>query len=229
MDHESHLDPREAGAKAPSEPRMPLEVGEITDEMRQFLLRMFQFGSSTDRDDRREMTGYRPTMSDLQQGDLTPMLSRMPEILRVMMHHPKLFTQITEIGIQLTANGALSPRERELAILRVAWLCHSPYQWGEQVLIANKIGINSEEIERITQGSGASGWSEHEQSILRASEELHENAKVSDSTWSTLSTRFNNQQLLELIVVVGQYQMLAYFVNSLNLHLLNGNMGLVTR
>lgn len=229
MNDKIDCDRPEIGRNALDAPRMSLEVGEITDEIREFLLRMFQFGSSTDREDRREATGYRPTMSDLQNGDLTPLLSSMPEILRVMMHHPTLFTQITDIGIHLTSSGALSPREREIAILRIAWLCHAPYQWGEHVLIARKIGINSEETERITQGSGASRWTEHEQAILSAAEELHETAKISDMTWNTLSKRFNNQQLLELIVVVGQYQMLAYFVNSLNLPLLNGNEGLIAR
>jgi alkylhydroperoxidase family enzyme len=84
-------------------------------------------------DDRREATGYKPTASDLQQGDLASLLAKMPEILRAMLHHPKLFASPTDVGIRLLKDDALSPRERELAILRIGWLCQAPYRWGEHV------------------------------------------------------------------------------------------------
>ena len=229
MNDRNDYDPLSADSTATNEPRIPLEVGEITDEMREFLLRIFEYGSLNDLSDRSEATGYKPTMSGLQYEDLTIILASAPEILRAMVHHPKLFSLITDIGIQLTGYGVLSPRERELAILRVAWLCQSPYQWGEHVLIGKKTGINNEEIERITQGSGVSGWTEHEQAIVRAAEELHGHANISDATWRILSKRFNSQQLLELIVVIGQYQTNAYFVNSMKFQLLSGNQGLNAR
>ncbi len=218
-----------ADTTATNRPRFPLEVGEITDEMREFLLRIFEYGSLNDLSDRSEAAGYRPTMSGLQNDDLTMVLSSAPEILRAMAHHPKLFSLITGIGIQLTGYGVLSPRERELAILRVAWFCQSSYQWGEHVSIGKKTGINSEEIDRITQGSAVSGWTEHEQAILRAAEELHGQASLSDATWKILSKRFNSQQLLELIIVIGLYQTNAYFVNSMKFQLLSGNQGLKAR
>lgn len=215
----------------PAQPRLaPLEVEDLTDEMRQFLLHMFQLGTAlVGGDERKEATGYKPTASDLQQRDLAPLVANMPEILRTMLHHPKLFASLADVGIQLLAGGALSPRERELAILRIGWLCQAPYQWGEHVLIARKLGFTSEEIERVTQGSQAAGWSEHEEAILRATDELFGGAMISDATWEVLSRRFNSRQLIELPVVVGQYQAAAYYQNSLRLRLLNGNLGLEAR
>ena len=81
----------------------------------------------------------------------------------------------------------------------------------------------------LTQGSDSPGWNEHEQAILRAAEELHANAMISDATWATLSKRFDDRQLIELPIVIGQYQAVAYYQNSLKLRLHKGNHGLKAR
>lgn len=75
-----------------------------------------------------------------------------------MLRHPDLFARQVELGIQLLGKGALTARDRELAVLRIGWLCQAPYEWGEHVHIAKSTGITSEEIERITQGSAVAGW-----------------------------------------------------------------------
>ena len=62
----------------------------------------------------------------------------------------------------------MTVRERELAVLRVAWLCRAPYEWGEHVELAKLCGVSAEEIERVTQGSSAAGWSDHECALLLA-------------------------------------------------------------
>jgi alkylhydroperoxidase family enzyme len=156
-------------------------------------------------------------------------VSNLSEIMRTMLRHPDLFVREIDIGIQLLTQGALSNRDRELAILRIGWLCQAPYEWGEHVLVAKHVGVTSEDIERITRGSAAPGWSEHDQAILRAAEELFADAMISDATWATLSKRLDDRQLIELPTVIGQYQAVAYYQNSLRLRLHNGNLGLKAR
>jgi alkylhydroperoxidase family enzyme len=213
------------------EPRIqPLGVEELTHDLMQMIVRMMQINSAINS---REQSVLKELMSDEATGlsavALADRLGNLPEIMRTMLRHPDLFARIADMGIQLLSKGALPGRERELAILRIGWLCQAPYEWGEHVLIAKKLGITSEEIERITQGSHAPGWSEHEQAILRAAEELHEDARISDATWATLAKRFDERQLIELPVVIGQYQTVAYYQNSLRLRLHNGNHGLKAR
>lgn len=214
-----------------SEPRIqPLDVEELTDDLMQIVSRMAQVNSAIDSRDQELLTDL---ISDHAAGTptsgISSQLANLPEIVRTMLRHPDLFARQTDIGIQLLGQGALSGRDRELAILRIGWLCRAPYAWGEHVFIAKKFGITSEEIERITHGSNAPGWSEHEQAILRAAEELHGNAMISDATWATLSIRLNDQQLIELPIVIGQYQTVAYYQNSLRLRLHDGNLGLKAR
>jgi len=214
-----------------SEPRIqPLTVDELSDDLLEIIRRMVQVNSAIDARQKEELTDL---IADHTTGtaaaDLAAQVKNLPEIVRTMLRHPTLFACQTDIGIQLLGRGALSPRDRELAVLRIGWLCQAPYEWGEHVHVAKSIGITSAEIERITQGSNAPGWNEHEQAILRAAEELREKAMISDATWTTLSKRLNDQQLIELPIVIGQYQTVAYYQNSLRLRLHEGNLGLQAR
>lgn len=156
-------------------------------------------------------------------------LSQLPEIVRTMLRHPELFALHTDVGLQLLARGALSLRDRELAILRIAWLCQAPYEWGEHVMVGKRFGLTSEDIARVIDGPDAEGLDEHESAILRAVDELHGDAMISEATWGTLAERLDERQLIELPIIVGQYQTVAYYQNSLRLRLHTGNRGLKAR
>lgn len=213
------------------EPRIhPLEVDELTDDLLQIITRMIQVNlaiGSRDQEMLDELIAV--PEPNTAPADLSTLLANLPEIVRTMLRHPELFARQTDMGIQLLGQGALSGRDRELAVLRIGWLCQAPYEWGEHVHVAKKVGITSAEIERITAGSAAPGWGEHEQAILRAVEELYENAIISDATWATLAKRLDERQLIELPIVIGQYQTVAYYQNSLRLRLHDGNLGLKAR
>jgi alkylhydroperoxidase family enzyme len=212
-------------------PRIPaLEVEELGDDLLQLLTGMIQVNSAVDG---REQQMLIDVLDDHNAGasaaNMSAHFANLPEIMRTMLRHPELFSRQMDIGLQLLSRGALPKRDRELVILRVAWLCQAPYEWGEHVHIAKSVGIASEEIERITYGSDASGWSEHERALLRATEELRADALISDATWSTLTKTLDQRQLIELPIVVGQYQTVAYYQNSLRLRLHDGNPGLTAR
>lgn len=154
-------------------------------------------------------------------------LDAIPEIMFTMCRFPDLWHKLIDLTIEIQgANASLDLRDRKLAILRTGWLCRAPYEFGEHVNQARRAGLTECEIERITVGSSAPEWDEHERAILRAVEELHADAMVSDETWALLSKRLDEHQLVELLVLVGQFVATAYFQNSLRLRLEAGNHGL---
>ncbi len=63
--------------------------------------------------------------------------------------------------------------------------------------------------------AAAPGWSDADADLLRAAEELHADARIGDGTWAALAGRFDPQQLIELCMVVGQYHLVAFTLNSL--------------
>jgi alkylhydroperoxidase family enzyme len=163
-------------------------------------------------------------------GSATPVTAdTIPEFVTTLMRHPDLYYRLTAVSVQLQARGTLPARDRQLAILRKAWLCQAPYVWGEHVKHSNRIGINSEGIERVTQGSSAPGWSEHERAILRAVEDLHADAMISAAAWDVLSKQLDDRQLIELPILVGQFTTMMYLQNSLRMRLGPGNRGLAAR
>ena len=152
----------------------------------------------------------------------------MPEYMRTAVKHPAIFRCQMEMGTAIF-RGKIPPRERELAVLRCGWLCRAPFEWGEHVDIGKRYGLTDEEVERVTQGSSAPGWSEHEAAILRGVEELIADQALTDATWNVLAKSWDEQQLFEFPMMVGQYVATAFVQNSLRIRLADDNPGLSYR
>lgn len=155
-------------------------------------------------------------------------INQLPEYMRTMMKHPALFKCGMEMG-NLLYNGKIPQRERELAILRNAWLCRAPFEWGQHVIIAKRIGISTEEIESARLGSAGGDWSRHEGAVLKAVEELHANHAISQETWDVLAESWDEAQLIEFPSMIGQYVSTAFVQNSIRARLEDGNAGLNLR
>lgn len=170
----------------------------------------------------------RDLVAEVRAGAGADPIDIMPAYMRTMIRHPALFEMQMKLGTVLF-NGRIPPREREIAILRVAWLSQSPFEWGSHVTIARRCGLTDEEIERTTHGSSAPGWSPHEAAILRGVEDLLADFALSDATWETLAQTWDEAQLIEFPAMVGQYVATAYIQNSLRTPLEEGNTGLNRR
>ncbi|HLY82702.1 MAG TPA: carboxymuconolactone decarboxylase family protein [Acidimicrobiales bacterium] len=146
-------------------------------------------------------------------------------ILTTLVRHRRLFRRWSPFaGVLLT--GTLPARDRELVVLRTGWLCQSPYEWGQHVRLAREAGISDAEIRRVVDGPEAPGWSEHERALLRATDELHEDACITDGTWAELSAAYTVEQLIEVPMLVGQYHLVSFTLNSLGVQREPGVVGL---
>jgi alkylhydroperoxidase family enzyme len=153
----------------------------------------------------------------------------VPDMLATIMHNPELLRRFVPVMRYFLVDSTLPARDRELAILRSAWLMQAPYVWGEHVKIAKESGVRSEEIEWIIEGSAARGWSDHDRAVVKATEELHHDVMISDVTWNTLAKTLNNAQLIELPLLLGQYRAVANLQNSVRMSLRPGSEGLSAR
>lgn len=135
-------------------------------------------------------------------------------IFATFVRHPGLFRKWMPFGGKLLA-GKVPARERELLILRTGWRCQAEYEWGQHVIIGRAAGLTDEEIERLKTGPDAPGWDPFDAALVRATDELHDDACISDATWGLLSDRYDERQLIELLMVVGQYHLVSFALNSL--------------
>ena len=171
-----------------------------------------------------------PRIDPLPEGewgeDLAPILKATPpgadarigdlNIFATLARHPELFKTWLPFGGYLLTAGTLSGRDRELLILRTALNCGSPYEWGQHVRISLAGGIERETIDRVVDGPDADGWSSTEAALLRAADELHNGARITDETWAALASDYDERQLIEIVMTVGQYHMVAFALNSLD-------------
>ena len=152
---------------------------------------------------------------------------RVLNVFTTLAHHPKLLKRWNVFGAHVLIKTSLPERLRELLILRTGWVCRTPYEWGQHVIIARELGITDEEISRIAEGPDA-GWGELEAAALRAVDELSEQRTITDPTWEVLSRHLDPQQLLDLIFTVGQYTTVAMFTNAVRIEPDDGVTGVPT-
>jgi 4-carboxymuconolactone decarboxylase len=134
-----------------------------------------------------------------------------------LARHPSLLRTWMPFAAGMAVNGELPPRLRELTILRTGWNCRAEYEFGQHAALARKAGVSDEEIARVKTGPGAQGWTGLEAAMLRAADELHTGACITDDTWALLAEHLDERQLIEVPVLVGQYHLVAYMLNSLGI------------
>jgi len=153
----------------------------------------------------------------------------MLNIFRTLAHHPKLLKRWLVFGNHVLAKSSLPARERELVILRVGWRCRAEYEWSQHVDIALRSGVTEQDVRRVTDGPEAAGFSDAERALLRATDELLDDACVSDATWSALAAHFDKTQIIDLLFTVGQYNLVSMALNSLGVPLEQGARGFPPR
>jgi 4-carboxymuconolactone decarboxylase len=134
--------------------------------------------------------------------------------LSVLARHPALAEAYLRFSLYLRFEATLGDRVRELLILRTAWLRSGRYELARHGRIATRIGFTDEELGRIPEGSAAPGWAPEEALLLRAVEELCEHFQITDATWAALGERYSEPQLMDIVMTVGAYDMLAMAFNT---------------
>jgi alkylhydroperoxidase family enzyme len=140
-------------------------------------------------------------------------------IFGALGNHPDLLKRWLVFAGHVMSKNTLSPRDRELIILRTGWNCRSRYEWGQHVLIALECNVSEAEIEAVKAGPSHPSWSAWDALLLRAADELHETFGLSDATWAALAERSTPEQMLDTVATVGQYHLVAMFLNSLRVPL----------
>jgi alkylhydroperoxidase family enzyme len=140
-------------------------------------------------------------------------------VVTTLLRHPLLFHLWAPLSGGLLYNSLLPHRDRELLILRTASNCHAGYEWAHHVVIGNQAGLTDEEIERVRNGPTDESWSSDDAVLLTAADELHRDSRISDKTWAVLAARYDEKQLIELPILVGQYHTVAFALNSLGVEI----------
>lgn len=162
-----------------------------------------------------------PPLPESEWGDdaraLLPKGVRPLNIFTTLLRHPELFKRWSVFGGYILSKSSLPVRERELLILRTAWLCQSAYEYHQHAAIALNSGLTREEIERLGQPSG--DWSAADAALVQAADELHRDQMIGELTWTVLRETWSEKQLFDLLFTVGQYTLVAMVLNTLGVQI----------
>jgi len=140
-------------------------------------------------------------------------------VLGTLARHPRLMRAYHSFNGHILYTSSLSPRQRELLILRVAARRDAQYEWEQHVALAEDVGIDAQEIARIAEGPDATGWSPADAAMVGAVDELIDDAMITDATWAVLSETMDEHQLMDLVFTVGAYDLLAMAFRSFGVEL----------
>ena len=118
---------------------------------------------------------------------------------------------------KLMPGGKLPRRETELVILRVADLRGCDYEFEHHRRLGRRAGLTPAEIDRVRVGSTDPGWSAGDRLLLQATEELIDTKNLGDDSWTDLTAAYDHRTVIELLLLVGHYDMLATTLMTLRL------------
>jgi len=146
-------------------------------------------------------------------------------VYSTMANHPALFKDWLQFASYILRRSSLPPRDREMLILRIGWLCNAEYEWAQHVRIGKGAGLTDDDIQHIMDGPEAEDIPENDRSLLQAVDELRADAVISDETWNALSKTYSKEQMMDLVFTVGEYNLVSMALNSFGVQLDEGLEG----
>jgi AhpD family alkylhydroperoxidase len=149
----------------------------------------------------RGANGIPPTLADAD--------GRLQGPFNAMVHaSPAVGDAVQLLGAGIRYGSALTDRVRELAILVVAAARRCEFEWLAHAPHASAAGITDDMLEAIARGDA--GFFAHDDALVhRAVRELVEGRDLSQDTFEKLCTAFGVRGTVDLVALVGYYDMLA--------------------
>src|SRR5919201_5691143 len=142
-------------------------------------------------------------------------------VFRTMAHADTAFRPWLRWAGTLLGELELDPVLRELAILHVARLTpHAEYEWVQHVPIALAVGGTQKHVRALEHGEPqAASFTELQTAVLRFTREVVRDARASDQAFAAVRAALSPREVVELLMVIGQYMMLARVMATVELEL----------
>jgi 4-carboxymuconolactone decarboxylase len=135
-------------------------------------------------------------------------------VLRTFAHHPALAEVFSPLNIHLLAANTLPVKQRQIAIMRAAWLTKATYMWSSHLNTSKLAGLTDEFYRPVQNGPDDPYFTPFERTVMLATGDLVTDHKVSDANWAALAAEWSEQQLLDFLFTVGCYVMVAGVMRS---------------
>jgi alkylhydroperoxidase family enzyme len=147
----------------------------------------------------------------LEQSDLSAenqdLLKRRINLFQALVNSPNAARAFSGLGQFIRFSSKLDPRLRELAILQVGWLAHSPYEWSHHVKLGHDFGVTDDDIRALIDDTAGrpTKLDPMAKSVVLAAREMTADGAMSDATFATLQVALGDEQVVDLTITIAFY------------------------
>jgi 4-carboxymuconolactone decarboxylase len=135
-------------------------------------------------------------------------------VLRTFAHHPALANAFSPLNIHLLSENTLPVKLRQIAIMRTAWITGAAYMWSSHLNTSRVAGLDDDFYGPVQRGADDPYFTPLEATVIRATEDLVREQRISDRNWAILRAEWSEKQLLDFMFTVGCYTMVAGVMRS---------------
>lgn len=150
---------------------------------------------------------------------------RQINIFRMIANADNVAPDVLELGRKMSIGSSLPPNEREVVILRVAQLSNCPFMTHEHTAVSRRNQLSDEwilAVQQYPEGLASQVLSDFEQLLLRFTDEVVHNANASDELFDALASHYDRSVMVELVMLIGFYMMVARTMNTFDIEIQNG-------
>ncbi len=161
----------------------------------------------------------RPELSELV-AKISGARGRLLNIYRVLLHSAPVTEAWLTFISTLRSDTSLDVQTLELAITRIGIVNRAEYILRQHVPnYVLKAGLTMDKIDTLPQWRESQAFSASERALLAYVDAMTREIDVDDATFGELRKHYNEQQVVELTVLVGAYNMHSRLVKALNIDL----------
>jgi 4-carboxymuconolactone decarboxylase len=131
----------------------------------------------------------------------------------VLLRSPEMGDQAQEFGASMRFLDSIPAKLRELTIILTARHWTSHYEWQAHRRAAAQAGLAEPIIQSIAAGRRPQNMDAEETIVYNFVTELLQNKQVSDATFAAIKERFGEKTIVDLIGLMGWYQMVSMLLN----------------
>ena len=165
---------------------------------------------------------YQPETAAMLAKWMPPGAAVEPLVLfRTLAVHDELFSRMRPLGAGILGHPRLEPRDREILILRTCERSGAEYEWGVHAeTFGRPLGLTDQQIAATAAGQADDpAWSAADAQLVAAADALYDTDTLPDQLWDALAARLRDDQLIELVIVVGWYRLLSCVINATRIEL----------
>lgn len=140
---------------------------------------------------------------------------RVLNLFKVMGHLPYIGLNFQRMGNSILKGEELSPKFRELAIVRVGFLARCRYELAQHKSIALRAGVRQKQIDEIGQWKLSREFTDEEKAILAYTDEVAVSIQVMDATFDKLRSFLSEHVIVELTTTIAYYGMACRILEAL--------------